>query len=271
MRYKTKDTMRIADQFGDAGLGLHRPGYRVEIGGHDGDRALRDGTRATRDEAYAVAEHRLTNAWKKTDWAPENGNDDGDIVAARKQAIRFELQKASADSLDVEDYLNSLDDDDILDGNPDEHRAAFVAGCGGIDSIRDGARAAAVAYEKYTRDMGNAWKNPRPTGARYLDGKSGDYEIDDRCAAICQALLQRGHDRGEIESYLSGLDDDAVLDADVDEPVKAFERQHGGTYERGPRQQGSDVTTLMRDHWQRMAALYAERDRELQEEWRCGK
>ena len=49
------------------------------------------------------------------------------------------------------------------------------------------------------------------------------------------------------------------------------DRQRDCICERGPRQQGSDVTGLMRDHQERMATLYAERERELQEEWRCGK
>ena len=62
------------------------------------------------------------------------------------------------------------------------------------------------------------------------------------------------------ENYLSDRD------ADVDEHVKAFDRQRDGNCERGPRRQSSDVATLMRDHQQRMAVLYAERELELQEE-----
>lgn len=64
------------------------------------------------------------------------------------------------------------------------------------------------------------------------------------------------------ENYLSDLD------ADVDEHVKAFDRQRDGTTQGKPRRQNSDAATLMRDHQQRMAAIYAERDRELQNEWR---
>jgi hypothetical protein len=67
------------------------------------------------------------------------------------------------------------------------------------------------------------------------------------------------------KNYLSDLD------ADVDEHVKVFDQQRDCICERGPRRQSSDVATLMRDHQERMATLYAERERELQEEWRCGK
>jgi hypothetical protein len=224
---------KVADAFA-----LNKPGYRFLGGRGVGDALLAKGAMIDRQEAYDAYEHSINNAWR--DW----GARPGDVCMTNSKRPGH-----------LNDNLECVAD------NSDD----------AMDSLKDTAKDAANAYQDYARDMGDAWKNPRPTGARYLEGKSGDYEIDDRCAAIRQASLQRGHDRDEIESYLSGLDDDAVLDADVDEHVKAFDRQRDGTCERGPRQQSSDVATLMRDHQQRMANLYAERKRESQEEWRCGK
>jgi hypothetical protein len=116
-----------------------------------------------------------------------------------------------------------------------------------------------AAYADYHDELTSAWKNRRPTGARSLDDRSGDDKIDDRCAAIRQALLQRGHDRENIQNYLSDLDDNDVLDAGVGNHVEAFEWQYGG--------RRADAA-IAHDHRARMATLYAARDRELQDEWR---
>jgi len=108
---------------------------------------------------------------------------------------------------------------------------------------------AMVAYQQYEAAIQDEWRNIRRAD---FDGP-GIGPNKNTC------------NQDKTENYLSDLD------ADVDEQVKAFERQRDCICERGSPQQGSDVTTLMRDHQERMATLYAERERELQEEWRCGK
>jgi hypothetical protein len=108
---------------------------------------------------------------------------------------------------------------------------------------------AKVAYEQYDASIQNEWRNIRPTNF----GSPSVGRNENAC------------DQVKIENYLSDLD------ADVDQHVKAFDRQRDGNCERGPRRQSSDVATLMRDHQERMANLYAERDRELQDQWRRGK
>ncbi len=128
-----------------------------------------------------------------------------------------------------------------------------------------------AAYADYHDELTCAWQNPRPTGARSVNHRSGDDKIDDHCAAIRQPLPQRRTDRESTKSQLSDLDDTEMRNDDIDEPANAFERRRGGTYQPGLRQQSADAATLVRDHQHRMATLYAARDRELQDEWRRGK
>jgi hypothetical protein len=135
----------------------------------------------------------------------------------------------------------------IHDGNGNSGAALQRPGFRVADALaRDEAK---VAYEQYEAAIQNEWRNIRPTNF----GSPSVGRNENAC------------DQDKIEDYLSDLD------ADVDQRVKAFDRQRDGTSECGTRRQSSDVATLMRDHQQRMAALYAERERELQEEWRCGK
>jgi hypothetical protein len=108
---------------------------------------------------------------------------------------------------------------------------------------------AKVTYQQYEAAIQNEWRSIRPTDF----GSPG------------VGPNENTHNQDKPEN------DRSDLDAHVDEHVKAFDRQRDGNCERGPRRQSSDVATLMRDHQQRMATLYAERERELQEEWRCGK
>jgi hypothetical protein len=124
---------------------------------------------------------------------------------------------------------------------------------GGNDSekVRAARDEAEVAYQQYEAAIQSEWRNIRSTNF-------GSPGVDPSDNARVQ---------GKIERYLSDLDGGA----DVDQHVNAFDRRRDGTCERGSRQQDSDPTTLIRDHQRRMAALYAERDRELQDEWRRGK
>jgi hypothetical protein len=135
----------------------------------------------------------------------------------------------------------------IHDGNGNSGAALQRPGFRVVDELaRDEAK---VAYQQYEASIQNEWRNKRPTnfGSPIIGSKEN----------------MRNQDKPE--SYLSNPD------ADVDERVKAFDRQRDVTSECGRHRQSSDVATFIRDHQERMAALYAERERELQEEWRCGK
>jgi hypothetical protein len=135
----------------------------------------------------------------------------------------------------------------IHDGNGNSGAALQRPGFRVADAFaRDEAK---VAYQQYEAAIQNEWRSIRTADF----GSPGIVSDETTC------------NQDKPENYLSDLD------ADVDEHVKALDRQRDGNCERGPRRQSSDVVTLMRDHQQRMATLYAERERELQEEWRCGK
>jgi hypothetical protein len=135
----------------------------------------------------------------------------------------------------------------IHDGNGNSGAALQRPGFRVADAFaRDEAK---VAYQQYEAAIQNEWRSIRTADF----GSPGIVSDETTC------------NQDKPENYLSDLD------ADVDEHVKALDRQRDGNCERGPRRQSSDMATLMRDHQQRMATLYAECERELQEEWRCGK
>jgi hypothetical protein len=122
--------------------GLHRPGFRLAAGGNMGDRALRDSERQQVEDAYAVYDQALTNSWKRRDPMVA---DRGEVeVEARAAAIRNALLSRGHNPDEVEDFLNSCDDDDLLDNDVGQHVAAsrkattvatpgpspWIAGCG---------------------------------------------------------------------------------------------------------------------------------------------
>jgi hypothetical protein len=94
----SKGPVRVTDQFGAAGLGLNRPGYRHLGGGNVGDRWLRDGEARERADAYADWEHRQTNAWR--DQGADAGENDerdpriSDSAAAAYGAYDNEIENA---------------------------------------------------------------------------------------------------------------------------------------------------------------------------------
>jgi hypothetical protein len=106
-----------------------------------------------------------------------------------------------------------------------------------------------VAYQQYEVAIQNEWRT-----VRFAD--FGSPGIGSK---------ENAYNHQKPESYLSDLD------ADVDERVKALDRQRDGVRERGPRQQSSDAMTLIRNHQQRMTTLYAAYDAELEQAWRYGK
>jgi hypothetical protein len=110
---------RITDQFGAGGLSLHRPGYRLQSGG---DAAVRDSLRRDTQAAYDAYDYRITSAWQDQD----NGDgDDDEEGAAREAAIHAALSAAGASPDDIEEYLEGLDDDELMTGDPRYHVQAF--------------------------------------------------------------------------------------------------------------------------------------------------
>jgi hypothetical protein len=136
----------------------------------------------------------------------------------------------------------------IHDGNGDSGAAALQRpGFRVADAFaRDEAK---VAYQQYEAAIQSEWRNIRPADF----GGPGIGPNQNTC------------NQDKPESYL------LEFDTDADQRVKGFDRRRDGTTGREPRRQSSDVATLLHDHQQRMATLYAEREREMQEEWRCGK
>jgi hypothetical protein len=83
---------RITDQFGDGGLGLHRPGYRFQNGGNAGDAAVRDGLQRDAQAACDQYERGLVNAWRDQD----NGDGDDEELEAppnQNQDARATLER----------------------------------------------------------------------------------------------------------------------------------------------------------------------------------
>jgi hypothetical protein len=112
--------VHVTDQFGDAGLGLHRPGFRL---GHAGDRALRDSERQEAEDAYAAYDHTLTNSWKRRD---AMAADPGEAaVEARAASVRNALLNRGHHRDDIEDFLASCDDSDLLDRDVSQHVQSF--------------------------------------------------------------------------------------------------------------------------------------------------
>jgi hypothetical protein len=102
-------------------MGLHRPGWRLPAGGHVGDKALRDSYADESERARDLYIYDITNAWKR----PDTMTEDNAEMEARASAIRNALLSRGHSPDEVEDYLDDLDDDDILDGDIGGHIAAF--------------------------------------------------------------------------------------------------------------------------------------------------
>jgi hypothetical protein len=134
-------------------MGLHRPGARIASGGN---RAVRDALAAEAQRARDQYEYDLVNAWRK----PHNVTDDAD-TEARAGAIRNALLSRGHDPSDVEEYLNSIEDDDLLDGDLGDHVQAFENGNNGRD-----AKSVAIhhklrldeLYRQRDAELANQWR-----------------------------------------------------------------------------------------------------------------
>jgi hypothetical protein len=150
----------VTDASGDSTFGLHKPGFRVPAaGGHAGDRALRD---ATREEVEAARDryiYDISNAWKRRDEWPKSAEAEDDAeTEARVGAIRNALISRKHDPGDVEDYLDSYDDDDLFDRDLGEHIAAFESNNNNNnDQVR--RRRLDELYRQRDAELVNAWKH----------------------------------------------------------------------------------------------------------------
>jgi hypothetical protein len=102
-------------------MGLHRPGVRLAVG----DQALGD-SREAAQRARDRYDHDLTSAWKRRDAMAADPDDDDDAeVESRAGAIRNALLARGHQPDEVENYLATCEDDDLLDGDIGDHVAAF--------------------------------------------------------------------------------------------------------------------------------------------------
>jgi hypothetical protein len=111
------------------------------------------------------------------------------------------------------------------------------------------------AYDRYQYDLTNAWRH---RDAMPAAAEPDDVEVEIRVAAIRNALIKRGHNVDDVEDWLSGLQDDEVLDNDIGEHIAAFEDSLNSR----------DARTLAVDRKIRLIELYQERDAELSQQWR---
>ena len=64
---------RITDAQGGS-LGLHRPGYRIEAGGNEGDQLVRDGAANDRAEIYGLYDAEKSDEWRNPPTGFGSGN-----------------------------------------------------------------------------------------------------------------------------------------------------------------------------------------------------
>jgi hypothetical protein len=139
-------------------MGLHKPGFRLAAGGHAGDQALRDSIAEESECARDRYIHDISNAWRRDVMAVDP--DDAE-VEARTDAIRSALLARGHQPDEVEDYLATCEDDDLLDGDIGDHVAAFEQQQTGRDT-----RSVAVdrrlrleeLYQARDRAMFEEWK-----------------------------------------------------------------------------------------------------------------
>jgi hypothetical protein len=135
-------------------FGLHRPGFRLPAG----DQALRDAADEEIADAYALYDYEISNAWKRRDEWPKSAEDDDAETEARAGAIRNAVLARGHAPGDVEDYLNSCDDDDLFDNDLGEHIAAFESNKNNNnDQVR--RRRLDELYRARDAELATAWKH----------------------------------------------------------------------------------------------------------------
>jgi hypothetical protein len=141
--------------------GLHRPGPRLAAGGNGGTRAMRD----AKDEAERARDrylYDLANAWKRRDAMPAEADAERE---ARAAAIRNAILSRGHDYEYVEAYLDSLGDDELLDGSISDHVEAFEKHLQAFENGRDARTLAAdrksrldELYKERDAELSQQWR-----------------------------------------------------------------------------------------------------------------
>jgi hypothetical protein len=124
-----KQTVDITDHFGDASLGLHRPGFRKLDGGNEGDAILRKAEMRDRAEAYQDYERDAESGWKTDAWGAQNA---GDVCTINGNPGH--LKMVNGEMTCVPDAKDAVSD------------------------LRDQANDAANAYSAYEDELAEAWR-----------------------------------------------------------------------------------------------------------------
>jgi hypothetical protein len=142
-------------------MNLHKPGYRIAVGGHAGDQALRDSVAEESERARDRYIHDITNAWKRRDEWPEQADDDDAETEARSGAARNALLSRGHDPDDIDAWLDDLDDDASLDDDIGQHVAAFEQSLNGRDAstlAQARRRKLDALYPQRDYELANAWR-----------------------------------------------------------------------------------------------------------------
>jgi hypothetical protein len=124
-RHYDAGPLRVTDQHGSA-LGLHRPGWRVETGGNVGDQLVRDGLRRDAQAAYDAVKYRLSNAYLTVgNGNGDNEDDQDEEVAARQSEIHAALSTSGGSPADIEEYLEGIDNGELMTGDVGYHVRSF--------------------------------------------------------------------------------------------------------------------------------------------------
>jgi hypothetical protein len=148
--------LRVVDQFGDAGLSLRRPGYRIQAGGNQGDQLLRDGQQAEIERAYSAYDFRVSQAYLHD---KDNGGDDEDEeLAGHEAAIHAALSAAGGSPDDIEEYLSDIDDDKLMTGDPSYHLQNFRRRYNNQDAARRQRDRLERLYREHDAELAKEWR-----------------------------------------------------------------------------------------------------------------
>jgi hypothetical protein len=141
---------RVSDQFGSP-LGLHRPGYRL------GDALVPDGQQAEIERAYAAYDARVSRAYL----LDQDENGDEEELAGREAELHAALTGAGGSPDDVSEYLENLDDDELLTGDVGYHLAAFRRRYNSQDAARRQRDRLQRLYDQRDAETSAMWKQNR--------------------------------------------------------------------------------------------------------------
>jgi hypothetical protein len=148
--------LRIVDQYGTP-LGLNKPGWRREVGGNQGDALVRDGQQAEIERAYAAYDARVSRAYL----LDQDENGDEEELAGREAELHAALTGAGGSPDDVSEYLENLDDDELLTGDVGYHLAAFRRRYNSQDAARRQRDRLQRLYDQRDAETSAMWKQNR--------------------------------------------------------------------------------------------------------------